>query len=601
MIGALRLSRYGDASTSPEVQTECIYTVARGIGGDIVGWANDMDVSALKTTPWEREQLRHWLDRPDEWDVAVWQRMDRAVRSMADMADLGRFAKTHGKRLIFASGPGGDKLELDFGSTISELIMMFLAFAAQLEGQTIMERNRGAAGYLRSIGRWGGGMVPYGMIPVRKVFPDGNEGWWLARDTDMTWNHVDDMVRWALEGHSYATIKRLLTESGAITPWNHRARLATPPREHDPSSRWRDTTVRDILRSPTLRGYLTRRNGSIERDATGSPILQGEALVDDETWYRLQEELRGRGEANRGVVRRRDAHPLLGVIKCGVCGVNLYYSWNRDRRPRRKYATRVREAILAAPQMRVADQTDTSVVIEWEPGVPIDTLHDGALTDIVSVSEGRSTITLTKIRPDQMTALWAALDLPGDVDGQFTSLRHEYFRCMGHEHTNGEPRPNIRAAETLEFVDQEFRTRLGRLRRTEVVRMGGSDNRAAIAELREDIEALSEQLPKLRGVAADIATNQLNGMSDTLTELEKTPVVPASTQVVDLGRTWGDDWDAAEDWQRRRLMLLSAGVRVTAAVAAPGLQAADRLTFEIGTHVAPEDDAMADALHQATD
>lgn len=117
-------------------------------------------MSALKTTPWERTELRYWLDRPDEWDVIIWQRMDRAVRSMADMADLGRYAKKHRERLIFASGPGGGMLELDFTSIMSEFMMMFLAFAAQLEGQTIMERNQGAAAYLQQIGRWPGGSMP---------------------------------------------------------------------------------------------------------------------------------------------------------------------------------------------------------------------------------------------------------------------------------------------------------------------------------------------------------------------------------------------------------------------------------------------------------
>lgn len=142
MVGAIRLSKHTDASTSPEVQEEMIVKTGERVGGTFVGWAKDTDVSALKTTPWEREELGVWLNDPGSWDVMIWQRMDRAVRSMADMADLGRYAKQRKKRLIFASGPGGDMLELDFASPMSELIMLILAFAAQLEGQTIMERNQ---------------------------------------------------------------------------------------------------------------------------------------------------------------------------------------------------------------------------------------------------------------------------------------------------------------------------------------------------------------------------------------------------------------------------------------------------------------------------
>ncbi|CAM5724201.1 Recombinase domain-containing protein OS=Streptomyces microflavus OX=1919 GN=Smic_81450 PE=4 SV=1 [Streptomyces microflavus] len=96
IVGAVRISRYTDASTSPEVQEETVTATGARVGGEFVGWARDLDISALKTTPWEREELRHWLDRPDEWDVMIWQRMDRAVRSMADMADLGGTPRSTG-------------------------------------------------------------------------------------------------------------------------------------------------------------------------------------------------------------------------------------------------------------------------------------------------------------------------------------------------------------------------------------------------------------------------------------------------------------------------------------------------------------------------
>lgn len=338
LVGAIRLSRYSDASTSVEVQEESIANTGMRLGGTFVGWARDADVSALKTTPWEREELVYWLDRPDEWDALIWQRMDRAVRSMADMADLGRFAKKHGKRLVFASGPGGAMLELDFSSPISELLMLILAFAAQLEGQTIMERNQGAAAHLQSLGRWAGGPVPYGFVPTRKTFRDGKEGWWLAVDAETkkpdivaTGPIVCQMVAQALAGKSYAAITRWLDESGSITPKNHRARLATPPREADPESRWRVTVVRDILRSPLLRGYTVKRDGTTVRDGTGAPVLQGDPIVDDKTWRQLQDALEENTRPEMSQPRRKGGHYLLGVAECGICERNMFASWYRER------------------------------------------------------------------------------------------------------------------------------------------------------------------------------------------------------------------------------------------------------------------------------
>ncbi|MEV7855105.1 recombinase family protein [Streptomyces sp. NPDC088183] len=334
VVGAIRLSRYTDASTSPEVQEEMVSDVQRRIGGAFVGWAVDTDISALKTTPWERPQLCHWLDRPAEWDAMVWQRMDRAVRSMADMADLGRYAKEHGKRLIFASGPGGAMLELDFSSPMSELIMLILAFAAQLEGQTIMERNRGAAAYLQAIGRWPGGTLPYGFYPVKRVFPDGREGWWLAlhrTEDDPTTSTADirlQMVQWAIDGKGYSEIHQRTLESGAITPANFRAMLAGRPL--DPTSQWRVTSVREMLLSQTMRGYLLKKDGTVVRMADGSPVMQGEVMTDDETWHALDVALKQiQGSTTP---RRQDGNDLLGVLVCHHCAGNLTINWAHEKK-----------------------------------------------------------------------------------------------------------------------------------------------------------------------------------------------------------------------------------------------------------------------------
>lgn len=327
VVGAIRLSRYHDSTTSPEVQEEMITLAAHRIGGVLVGWAKDIDVSALKTSPWEREELLYWLERPDEWDVMVWQRMDRAVRSMADMANLGRFAEKHGKRLVFASGPGGDMLELDFGSAMSELIMLMLAFAAQLEGQTIVERNQGAAARLQSLGRWAGGPVPYGFQPERKTFPDGNEGWWLGEHKETADIRRAAIAR-AIAGQSFNEITDWLNSSGSVTPANHRGRLAG--RDEDSESVWMATTVRSMLLSALNRGHLVTREGLTVRNTDGSPVLQGVALINDDTWRELQEALKSRAVEALQAPRRRDAHELLGILTCHWCSSNMHTGVRTD-------------------------------------------------------------------------------------------------------------------------------------------------------------------------------------------------------------------------------------------------------------------------------
>ncbi|MDJ0342949.1 recombinase family protein [Streptomyces sp. H10-C2] len=448
VVGVIRLSRLTDATTSLDVQEEMIDATCSRLGGEFVGWAPDIDVSALKTTPWDREKLRYWLHRPDEWDVMIWQRMDRAVRSMADMADLGRYAKQHGKRLVFASGPGGAQLELDFSSPMSELVMLILAFAAQLEGQTIMERNQGAAAHLPSLGRWPGGPVPYGFPPVRRMFSDDNEGWWLGEHEE-TASYRRKAAACAIAGQTYSEITRWLITAEAPTPKNHRARLADPPRPGDPESTWQVTVVRDMLMSPLMRGHLVKKDGTTVRSADGSPVLQGEALIDDDTWHELKDALALLANGNSGP-RRKDGHPLLGVVKCGICEVNMFASW---------YVEKV----------------------------------------------GRK--------------------------GPRNGARNETFRCHGKQHTKGVPAVSILASGVLEYVEEQFLAHMGPFRRTQVVRAPGVDNRSEIAGLEADVEELSTRLAQLRGPAADSVMTQLQGRSDRLEELRKTPFTPAREEV----------------------------------------------------------------------
>ncbi|GLY84654.1 integrase [Actinoallomurus iriomotensis] len=278
------------------------------------------------TRPFDRPELGTWLARPSEFDAVAWWRLDRAVRSMHDMSDLAGWAKDHKKRLIFAEGPGGGRLELDMTSPMSELILMILAFAAQMEAQSIQERTTGAAAYLRSVGRWRGGRVPFGTRPMphpTEVDRDGEPaGWYLAEGPD-TAEIVRTMADLVIAGKSYHAIAAWLNEEHpGVTPANHRATLkgAKP----DPSARWNPGMVSTLLRQNTLRG-LVIEDGCPVRDGDGEPVRQGDPLLDDETWRRLQAAMDARAMTGPG--NRSNVHPLLGVIFCGSCGGRMYQGW----------------------------------------------------------------------------------------------------------------------------------------------------------------------------------------------------------------------------------------------------------------------------------
>jgi site-specific DNA recombinase len=78
----VRLSRVTDATTSPERQIAACEELCRPRGYEVVGIAQDLDVSAAKTTPFDRPQLGKWLDDPTRYDVIVFFRVDRIVRRL---------------------------------------------------------------------------------------------------------------------------------------------------------------------------------------------------------------------------------------------------------------------------------------------------------------------------------------------------------------------------------------------------------------------------------------------------------------------------------------------------------------------------------------
>lgn len=153
-------------------------------------------------------------------------------------------------------------------------------------------------------------------------------------------------------------------------------------------------------------------------------------------------------------------------------------------------------------------------------------------------------------------------------------------------------------SHVLEFVEEQFLAHVGPFRRTQLIRVAGVDHTAEIAELASDIEELSGRLVRLRGAAADAVEAQVQGLSDRQEKLKERPVIPAREEVVDLDTTWADDWRAATDWTVRRQMLASAGVIVWIGPGNRWTPREDRLTFQIGQHVDPVQDALDDVTYQ---
>lgn len=302
-LGAVRLSRSTDASTSPTRQTSWIHQTTQSRGfAEPVYVATDLDVSGA-VSPFTRPNLGPWLTDPvkiAQWDVLVALKLDRISRSAKDTVDLLEWAQKHNKRIIAG--------ELDSGTEFGAVWLMLAAVFAQVERTNTKERVLATGQYLRQEGRWPGGRVPYG---YRKVKAEGkNSGWRLEPDPEES-KIVREIMERVLADDPVESLDKIaadLTARGVPAPGRGvRSRYGTT------GTIWWRTSLSRIMRNPALRGFVVH-NGAIEWRPDGTPARYGEGILDAGEFELLQEELDNRGDDNPRV--RRDSPYLAEVAYC---------------------------------------------------------------------------------------------------------------------------------------------------------------------------------------------------------------------------------------------------------------------------------------------
>ncbi|MET8555807.1 recombinase family protein [Streptomyces sp. NPDC004959] len=384
-VRCVRLSVLTDETTSPERQREADDRAAAELGisfgeGDALREAVDLDVSASKTSPFDRPELGAWLARPDDFDALVWWRFDRAIRNMADMHELAKWARTHRKLIVFAEGLGGSgRLEFDFRNPVnpvSELMMTFFAFAAQVESQSISDRVTGAMAALRKMTlRWrGGGKPPYGYMPAEMPAEHGGKGWTLVPDPEAV-AVITRIVKELLEGVSVSMISAGLNRDGIPTPRDHWAlkrKRKTGGKTGGAKGEkgtvrerfaWNPAVITRMLRNQTLLGWKMHK-GKPVRDDEGNPIMSTETpIMTREEFDRIGAVLDERSIDNS--VRHDTEALLLRVIHCAHCGWRMYQSQQEGRSPFYKCNSYCRGGICEKSANVRADWVDDYVTAEF--------------------------------------------------------------------------------------------------------------------------------------------------------------------------------------------------------------------------------------------
>jgi site-specific DNA recombinase len=330
VLGRVRLSRVTDATTSPERQMEIVTNWAETNDHEIVGWAEDLDLSR-SVDPLTAPELSPWLSEPERvnaWDILACWKLDRVATGSIYLNKVMAWCFDNGKDLVSVTE------NFDLSTWVGRLIAGVIAGVAEGELEAIRERNSSSTQHLLKNGRYRGSTTAFG---------------YKAEKTDGSWRYVQDepMAKLAQEiaerivekGEDPHKICNDLNERGVPTPEDHGRQRAGREMK---GARWRSGNLVKLMRSPTLLGQIVispvigTKGGKkvygepeVLRGDDGKPIIRAEPVLDQMTFNRLQEAL-DRKNGKRGSYQKSKAL-LLRVIHCGVCGLPMYHIKGRSK------------------------------------------------------------------------------------------------------------------------------------------------------------------------------------------------------------------------------------------------------------------------------
>jgi DNA invertase Pin-like site-specific DNA recombinase len=282
VLGRIRLSRLTEESTSAARQREIIEQWAAANDHEVIGWAEDIDVSG-SVDPFEAPALKEWWAREAEWDILCAWKLDRIGRRAIPLNKVFGWMLDNDKTLVCVSD------NIDLSTWVGRLVANVIAGVAEGELEAIRERTKASRKKLLEDGRWPGGTVPYGFTPV----PVEGGGWKLGHNPSEV-AVIRRIVDQICDGSSVAAVAE---EHGML-----------------PQSVWNMVTAKYLLGHATYDGHTVR-------DRAGQPVLNAEPVLNEDEWNRLQVAVSVRKVHQ---TRTSGVSVMHGVAFCPVCDHQLY-------------------------------------------------------------------------------------------------------------------------------------------------------------------------------------------------------------------------------------------------------------------------------------
>lgn len=254
-LATRRLSRKSDKTNSPEKQADQTLYAVEAVGGHIIGWADDWEVSGA-TDPMTRPKLGPWLrGEMGPFDGLVASAVDRIGRNVEETMATARMMQRAGKSLVTYGHQGPWDLDDD----ADENQFLAQAWGAQMEHRAIRRRNRDETKSARKAHR-PRQKSSYGYMYVR-LFPTGPVDH-IAIDPEAA-KIIREVARRILtDQKGLVTVKteaKRLTLAGVPSPADHRAmRYGKEPK----GTAWSGRAIWEILNNRGWFPTVAPRGGS---------------------------------------------------------------------------------------------------------------------------------------------------------------------------------------------------------------------------------------------------------------------------------------------------------------------------------------------------
>jgi DNA invertase Pin-like site-specific DNA recombinase len=318
LVGVRRLSRKTDKTSSPQEQANQILRAAADVGGHVIAWADDWEVSGA-TDPLTRRGFGPWLrGEMGPYDGIAARDVSRVGRNVRDTLNTQALLTSQGRAVVTADHAG----VWDFGDPDQESEWLVKAWGSQMELRAIQKRNRDETVRAREAGE-PKQRPSYGYLFVRLTVTgkvDHVEVDPVAAEV------IREVARRILADETgrvtCATEAARLNREGVPCPSDRRAQLYGRPAR---GGAWTAKTVKHVLCSEAALGYLMH-GGRPVTGGDGRPVRMAEPL-----WDRAAHDALVRVTAPKYAASRapKGVKLLSGIAFCGNCGARLYLTGKR--------------------------------------------------------------------------------------------------------------------------------------------------------------------------------------------------------------------------------------------------------------------------------